>query len=257
MQRHLLLLILIECACLCGCIGAVPLRLRTIAQQGPMTDVDLAFIKNGQTTRAEILQKLGTTNVGLESDQVFFGRWRTSKWAAWAVTGLPTYADRIWQNANLLVNFDSAGRVENYEVFPDKLLVEKLVRVVRETKLNPDEHMEVTIPCNQGCVTILCNQGCEIVADFILSRQSFEIAETTHIKGRKQFHYTVPAQQLTVIHLDRYQERVGDLMITMHFSTDLREFQGPEGKHLHVQVTVPQLTKLLAYQSNINAGHPR
>ena len=58
-----------------------------------------------------------------------------------------------------------------------------------------------------------------------------------------------------MIHLDRYQDRVGYLMITMHFSTDLREFQGPEGKQLHVQVTVPQLTKLLAYQSNIYAGH--
>jgi len=254
MQRHLLLLILIECACLYGCIGAMPLRRRTVGQQGPITDVDLAFIKNGQTTRAEILQKLGTTNVGLASDQVFFGRWRTSKSAAWAVTGLPTYAGRIWQNANLLVKFDSAGRVENYEVFADKLLMEKLAPVVRETNLNPDERMEVTIPCDQGCVAVICNQGCEIAADFILSRQSLEIAETTHIKGRKQFHYTVPARQLTVIHLDRYQEQVGYLMIDMHFSTDLRKFQGPEGKQLHVQVTVPQLTKLLAY-SNICAGH--
>ena len=252
MQRHLLLLILIECACLYGCIGAMPLRRRTLGQQGPMTDVDLAFIENGQTTRAEILQKLGTTNVGLASDQVFFGRWRTSKWAAWVVAaggyggGMAGAAGRIWQNANLLVNFDSAGRVENYEVFADKLLVEKLARVVRETKLDPEERMEVTVPCNQGC---------ETAADFILSRQSLEIAETTHIKGRKQFHYKVPAQQLTVIHVDRYQDQVGYLMITMHFSTDLREFRGPKGKQLHVQVTVPQLTKLLAYRSNIYAGH--
>jgi hypothetical protein len=250
MQRHLLLLILIACACLYGCIGAMPLRQRTVGQQGPITDVDLAFIKNGQTTRAEILQKLGATDVGLASDQVFFGRWRTSKWTAWAVAagygGATGTGGRIWHNANLLVNFDSAGRVENYEVFADNLLVEKLARVVRETKLNPDERMEVTIPCNQGC---------EVAADFILSRQSLEIAETTHIKGRKQFHYTVPAQQLTVIDLDRYQDQVGYLMITMHFSTDLREFQGPKGKHLHVQVTIPQLTKLLAYQSYIYAGH--
>ena len=246
MRRRLLLLILIECACLYGCVGAMPMRRRTVGQQGPITDVDLAFIKNGQTTRAEILQKLGTTDVGLAGDRVFFGRWRTSKYAAWAVTGLPTYSGRIWQNANLLVNFDSAGRVENYEVFADKLLVEKLAPVVRDTRVNPDEHMEVTIPCNQGC---------EAAADFILSQQSLEIAETTHIKGRRQFHYTIPAQQLTVIHVDRYQDQVGYLMITMHFSRDLREFQGPKGKNLHVQVTVPQLTKLLAYQSNIYAGH--
>jgi hypothetical protein len=70
-------------------------------------------------------------NVGLEDGRVFVGRWRTSRWGGWIAFGTPAGyggvgGGRLWNNANLLVQFDGNGTVENYEVFPDKLLIAKL-----------------------------------------------------------------------------------------------------------------------------------
>ena len=248
-------LILIACVWLNACVGATPMRQRTVGQQGPISEVDLTFIKNGETTRAQLLQNLQGIDTGVASEQFFLGRWRTSKWGAWAVGasygGAAGSGGRIWHNANLLVKFNAQARVESYEVFPDKLMPEKLAPLVHEAKLSASEQMEVTIPCDIGC---------EVRAKLILSPESLEIAELTQIKPRKIFHYTIPAQQVTVVDIDRYQDQAGNLNTTLHFSSDLKQFQGPKGKHLHMQVSVPQLVKLLAYQSQrsseLSASHP-
>lgn len=239
-----LTLALISCAFFYACVGATPMRQRTVGQQGPISAVDLRFVKNGETARAEILQKLQGIDTGVVSNNFFVGRWRTSKWGAWAVGagygGATGSGGRVWHNANLLVEFDPQGRVKNYEVFPDKLMLEKLAPLVGEAKLSADERMEVTVPCDIGC---------EVRANLILSRHSLEVAELTEIKPRKLLHYTVPVQQVTVVVVDRYQNQAGNMNITLHFASDLRQFHGPKGKHLHLQMTVPQLIKLLAYQA--------
>jgi hypothetical protein len=123
--------IFLLCACLCCCVGVTPMRRRTVAQQGPTSNIDLTFLKAGRTTRAEVQEQLKLTNVGLEDGRVFVGRWRTSRWGGWIAFGTPAGyggvgGGRLWNNANLLVQFDGNGTVENYEVFPDKLLIAKL-----------------------------------------------------------------------------------------------------------------------------------
>ena len=237
-------ILLILCAWLTGCYGIVPMRQRTVAQQGPTATIEPGFLKKGETARPEVLDKLRAADTGFASDRFFVGRWRTSKSGEWLAVGgyggAAFGADRRWHNVNLLIQFDAAGTVESYEVFPDKLLAEKLFPVAQQRQLLETEKLEGSITVN----------GSEIPVSLNLSKESIEIAELEHskvLKHRPQYHYTVPRAGLQSVSVDRFQDNVTYLDISLHFANDLREFGGPRGKKTSVQVTVPQLITLLAY----------
>ena len=243
-------LLLVACAGLAGCVGVIPMRQRSVGPEGKIPNVDLTFLEAGKTTRAEVAEKLGGINVGVESQHFFVGRWRSSKMGAWLVVGGygggAAAAGRIWRNANLLVSFDSADRVEAYEVFPDKLLQSRLERVSRETVLNPKEQEEI----------VIVNGGLPLIeTTLVLTPQSLAATYSIPQKhGRKEIHYEVPTSELAAVRVERYQDESGAVRTDLLFAKDLRTFQGPRGKHLHVQVTVPQLAKLLAFHRQTGAG---
>lgn len=47
--------------------------------------------------------------------------------------------------------------------------------------------------------------------------------------------------------LARNQENVSFLETNFHFARDLRQFHGPRGKKVDLQLTVPQLITVLSY----------
>lgn len=248
MRRYLLALIVVTvCAGMCSCIGVVPMRQRTVAQHGPIANIDLQFLKQGQTTPREVLDKLKAVDAGFVSDSFFFGRWRTSKSAAWIAVGTPAgyggfRADRLWRNTNLLIQFDGNGVVQGYEMFPDKMLAEKLAPLVRERKLSEPEHLEATLTLN----------GTEIPVNLVLSRESLELEETAHfrnLKNRAQYHYSVPRQDFQGITISHFQDNVTYLDVSFRFVRDLRQFNGPRGHKVTLQLSVPELTTVLAYAS--------
>lgn len=213
--------------------------------QGKIPNVNLAFLEKGKTTRAEVEEKLSGIDVGIESEHVFVGRWRSSKLGAWLAVGgyggAAVSADRIWHNANLLVKFDSANVVETYEVFPDKLLVSRLEPLAHEMALDPEE---------QEQVTILGGAKPNIPATLVLTAQSIEVTGSILEKhGKKVIHYAVPARELTAVHLERYQDDTGLLRTDLLFASDLRIYQGPHGRHLHVLLSVRQLVEMLAFEA--------
>jgi hypothetical protein len=243
-KRIVLSVLLMLCVWLTGCYGIVPMRQRTVAQQGPAANIDPGFLKKGETQRGEVLDKLKATDTGFASDRFFVGRWRTSKSGEWLAVGgyggAAFGADRRWHNTNLLVQFDGNGAVESFEAFPDKLLAEKLAPLAQQKQLLETEKVEGSIALN----------GSEIPVSLSLSKESIEIAELEHFKAlkhRPQYHYTVPRDRLQGVSVDRFQDNVTYLDISLHFASDLREFGGPRGKKVSVQVTVPQLITLLAY----------
>jgi hypothetical protein len=228
------------------------MRQRTVTQQGPSAKIDLSFLKTGSITRAEVLDKLRATDTGVESDHFFVGRWRASKWAAWMAVGTPAGyggvgGDRLWKNANLLVTFDAHGAVESYEVFPDKQLVGKLVPVARERRLSENEQVEAS--------TVLGNS--DIATNLVLKPDSMEIVETERVlafKHRPQYHYAVPARDLERVSLARFQDNVTYLDVKFHFTEDLRQFHGPRGKTINLQMAMPQLITVLAYAELHSVG---
>ncbi len=92
---------------------------------------DLSFIHVGQTPRAEIEEKLKKFDVGINSPSFFIARWSSSNRFFIAYGG----GGRDWQNQNMLVEFDDAGKVKSYEVFPDHELVTRLGPVVASQPL--------------------------------------------------------------------------------------------------------------------------
>ena len=232
------------CTWLAGCIGVVPMRRRTVTQQGATANIDTHFLTPGQTPRAEVLDKLHSTDTGFTSDRFFVGRWRTSRAAAWIAIGTPAgyggfAADRLWRNTNLVVRFAGDGAVESFELFPDKMIAEKLAPVAQQQKLSIPEKLEASFTLS----------GTEIPVNLVLSKESLEFAELARFHHRPKYHYTVPRQDLERVTVDRYQDNVAYLNVTFHFARDLRDFKGPRGKKIGLQMTVPELITVLAYAS--------
>src|SRR5713226_4051618 len=110
------IVLLLLCLLMPGCAGVtrVPERART--PQGSEKKIDLSFMQPGQTTRAEVAEKLKQVDTGFQSDHFFLGRWNSSKWGGWiAAVGLGTSAGgaaRFWHDVNLLLEFDDKGTLK-------------------------------------------------------------------------------------------------------------------------------------------------
>ena len=224
--------IVVICTLLTGCIGVTPMPKRTRTPQGPNRNLDLSFLKVGQTTRAELREKLQAIDTGFEDDRYFLGRWNESTWGGWAVLGLNETLQttgRAWKNVNLLVEFDESGVVKGYERFPDRHLITRLAPVVDNTKFASSEHLNVS--------------GGKFALTLVLTSEALEVEEQSGIKPRK---YKIPVNEFSGRStLSAGRADPNFILVTLHFASNLRKFGGPGGKKLKLEVTVPQLVKTL------------
>jgi hypothetical protein len=140
------------------------------------------------------------------------------------------------------VQFDSNGVVESYEMFPDKLLAEKLAPVAQGQKLSEKETLETSITLN----------ATEISVSLVLSPAAPEINERAHfksLKNRPQYRYAVPRHDLQGVTVNHFQDNVTYLDVTFHFLNDWRQLNEPRGKRVSLQMSVPELIIVLAYAS--------
>ena len=206
------------CICLGGCIGATRLPERTQGQQGPTQKIDLTFLKTGQTSRAEVQEKLKAVDTGIQSERFFVGRWDTSKWGGWAfIVGLgggTGGAGRVWRDANLLIEFDEQGIVKHYETFPDKLFAARLEPVVLEAGLSREERMDVLVS---------------------YSGRFFQPFNLIVIPGALEFT------------AETGSEDASHIVEILRFSANLKSFDGPHTKEISVEGTLPQMITLMRY----------
>jgi len=220
----------------------------TRGQQGPTSKIDLDFLNAAQVTRAEVLEKLKPVDTGFQSDHFFVGRWDTSKWGGWAfLVGYGTSAggaERFWHKANLLVEFDDSGKVKNHEVFPDKLLLEKLQPVAREAKLSAPEHLDIAILDPNKVPPV-------VPVSVNLSPEFVEFSQTSKAKHPLQF--SVPATSLTGVHSSVFCKAEADPVNVVEALQFDRKIGGAEvwsgAKRICVRMSVPQLITLLRYLS--------
>src|SRR5260370_37245064 len=212
---------LLLCLALPGCMGVtrVPARMRT--PQGSQKPLDLSFLQTGQTTRAEVIEKLRLTDTGLQSDHFFLGRWNSSEWGGWFVAvGLGNSAGgaaRFWHDVNLLVKFDERDIVKSYVTFPDQQLIEKLTAVAAESSKSSTQSAEIELQWMKGGYV-----GVPRTAKLVLSPDSMEFVETGGAK--KLFHFKVPATHFVNIGTPAVAGNVPDPVYTtqvLHFSSDL------------------------------------
>lgn len=105
--------------------------------------VDLTFLKTGQTSRNEVLQKLGWANAGIKSDKLFLGRWISSHEWIWFAAGYYSAAGgsgRVKEKMhNLLVQFDERSMVRQVRKVPDGRLVQEFRTWIVEEQEPPLE----------------------------------------------------------------------------------------------------------------------
>ena len=240
--KGILLMLCLGCS---GCAGVIPLRKLTHTPQGTQENVHLDFIHVGQTSRAEVLEKLKPFDTGVNSEQFFVGRWTSSTWAWFVVTSNAGAGDRHWGTKNLLLEFDDKGLVKKSENFSDKDLIRELSPVVEDYKpAGTTDRMEIMV-----APSYLEGASSKI----ILSGGSIEFDGVGPRKRRKNF--TIPAGKITSI--ESRNAGGADPLYTsqvIHFSEVLTPFGGPPRNKIFIRIKMPDLVALLKYVKT-NGGH--
>jgi hypothetical protein len=243
------------CAVFTACIGATPLPKRTRTPTGTEAkDIDISFIHPGQTTRAEVKERLKLIDTGYEGEHFFLGRWSSSTWGGWFV--LAGYYNgvagggRVWKSGNLLVQFDEAGIVKGFEPFDDSRAIHTLAPVAADTPLQLAAPLE--LPVKYWKIA-----GSQLVdGKVVLSASTFDFEELGDRKKRHKF--SLPARD--VVRLETpYTIRVPDptyMSERLRCARDLKKIGGPRGKDLNLEVTLPQLVTLMSYVSQAGKSSP-
>ncbi len=224
-----------------GCV-VVPVGAptRTNGLAGKMEKVNLDFLQAGKTTRQEVTDKLGETDTTVRENQLFLGRWATSKWGVlWAVGGGYNAAggwNRGWARHNVLISFDDEGIVQQYRKFSDGDLVKQLSAWVAEGHGQPLDlctPIELPVDHRHGA-------GVTFPGTLVLSNDAFEFRE-----NEKHNFKILPQQikdiQLTSIgHGDKSDPRY--MNETIHFTEKTNV-----GVKMTIRVDVPTIMTLVKY----------
>jgi hypothetical protein len=235
------------CANLLGCIGATPLPKRTRTPEGTeVKNIDLSFLHPGQTTRAEVKEKLKLINTGYQGDHFFLGWWSSSAWGGWVVyPGLPPAGlgggGRAWKSGNLLVEFDDAGTVVRFEPFDDTKALRCLAPVATQTPLQLEYQLELPVKYWKNAGTN------KVDAKIVLSKGTFVFEELGELKKKHKF--SLPASEVLRVETP-ISIRDPDPTYTsqrLRCAKDLKRIGGPPGRDLNLEVTIPQLVTLMSY----------
>jgi outer membrane protein assembly factor BamE (lipoprotein component of BamABCDE complex) len=233
------------CATLLGCIGATPLHKRTRTSEGTVVkDIDLSFLHPGQTTRAEVKEKLKLIDTGYQGDHFFLGRWSSSTWAAWIVypdPRFPSAVGRVWKSGNLLVEFDDAGVVKRFEPFNDAKALGYLAPVAADTPLQLASPLELPVKY------YLIAGGQFVDAKIVLSKGAFDFEELGERKKKQKF--SLPANEVLRVETPFIIRFPDPTYISqrLHCAKDLKKIGGPRGRDINLKVTMPQLVTLMSY----------
>ncbi|HUJ93557.1 MAG TPA: hypothetical protein VLW46_01180 [Candidatus Bathyarchaeia archaeon] len=235
----LAMLIALSCA---GCL-IVPMRVRA-STKGASAElrepVKLEFIQKGITTRAEVAEKLCWMDTGVNEDSLFIGRWSDSRWGvAWILVGY--YAadggwNRKWNNHDLLIQFDSAGVVQEHRVVSDKQLARELSDWAAQYQGQPldlSQPIELRTDENQ----------------ILLGSDSFERRE---LRGKGKHNFIIPPSQIASLSLSPVTLTPGPgsnanpdplrIRLTFHFAKKTRG-----GKTLAIQTEMPTVVLIYKY----------
>jgi hypothetical protein len=136
--------LLAVCALACLLSGAcivIPHRGKIRGPAGSAGSVDLRFLQSGVTTRDEVRERLTLIDVGVADDALFWGRWRREWDVYWLAAGGGQTAAvagggkaSLWRRRNLLVEFDSSGRVAAFRAVGDDELLRALAEAVQRMR---------------------------------------------------------------------------------------------------------------------------
>lgn len=233
------------CVTLLGCLVATRLPKRTNTPEGTeVKNIDLSFLHSGQTTRAEVQERLKLIDTGYQGDHFFLGRWSSSVWGAWVFLLWSGEGGRVWKSGNLLVEFDDAGIVKRFEPFDDAKALRHLAPVAADMPLQLESPLELPVKYWK-------TEALLVAAKIVLSKGTFDFEELG--KHKKKHKFSLPASEILRVEApvairdtDRNPTYTSQ---RLRCARDLRKIGGPRGKDLHLEVMIPQLVTLMSYVS--------
>jgi hypothetical protein len=134
--------ILLSCVFVMACVPIPSRKIRGVT--GSAKSEDFSFVKEGSTTRDEVIQKLRWMDTGIDESRFFWGRWSSSK-VIW-VGGAPQLgagAIRPWSTKNLVIDFDEKDTVVRSRLVEDGVLVTELLSSWKRSGRTPLERSMV------------------------------------------------------------------------------------------------------------------
>ena len=240
-----------------GCL-VVPVhhakKMKSLSTDPAPKQLDLTFIKLGETSRDEVTQRLSWIDTGVSGKNFFVGRWAENSWAV--LWGAAAYYsanggyNQVWNTHNVIIDFGDESVVTRVEQFKDKYIIANLaqrIRQAQEAKL--DLSVPIKVPIRNSCF----NDVNGYPGNFILSRDELEFLESPTDKNGKQKHsYKTPAENVTGITMgfdDPSQPQ--QICAVLHFRQKTRA-----GKKMSFRVDLVGTVSLVKYVTEYGDWQP-
>jgi hypothetical protein len=230
-----------------GCI-AVPIhhatKIRSSSIDAPPKQVDLTFIKVGETSHDEVLKRLSWIDAGIDGKSFFAGRWAENSWGvAWGGASYP-YAgggyNEIWKTHNVIIDFDDHSLVKGVTYLADKNIVSILSpRLKQASELT----LDLTVPIRISIQYLRSSNSEAHPGDLILSQDDLEFLESLDGNKKGKYSYETSRQNVTHITMSASDpSQPQQICVILHFKQKTRV-----GKQMSIRVTLAETAMLLKY----------
>ena len=241
----------------CGCL-VVPIHhakeMKSLSADPAPKQVDLTFIKLGETSRNEVVQHLGWIDTGASGKNFFVGRWAENSWALlWGAASYPAVNggyNQVWNTHNVIIDFDEKSVVVGVEQFKDKYIIDNLAqRISQAQEAKLDLSVPIKVPVQNSCF----DDANGYPGDLILSSDELEFLESVTNKHGKQGHsYKTPATNVTKVTMgfdDPSQPQ--QICAVLHFRQKTRT-----GKKMSFRVNLSGTAALIKYVTEYGDWRP-
>jgi hypothetical protein len=237
----------------CGCI-AVPIhhakKMRSGSTDTPPKQVDLTFIKVGETSHDEVSKRLSWIDAGVDAKAFFAGRWAENNWGvAWGAASFP-YAgggyNEIWKTHNVIIDFDDQSLVKGVTHFADKGIIAILSTRLKQAS---EPTLDRTVPIKMSIEYLRPIESNKAhLGDLILSEDELEFLESPD--GNKKGKYSFKTAKQNINHITMGMSEPSEpeqICVVLHFKQKTRV-----GKQMSIRVTLAETAALIKYLAESN-----
>ena len=254
LAKRLLLMGLVGLWC-CGCI-AVPIhhakKMRSGSTDTPPNQVDLTFIKVGETSHDEVSKRLSWIDAGVDAKAFFAGRWAENNWGvAWGAASFP-YAgggyNEIWKTHNVIIDFDDQSLVKGVTHFADKGIIAILSTRLKQAS---EPTLDRTVPIKRSIEYLRPIESNKAhLGDLILSEDELEFLESPDGNKKGKYSYKTAKQNISHITMGMSEpSEPQQICVVLHFKQKTRV-----GKQMSIRVTLAETAVLIKYLAEYDSA---
>jgi len=247
---------LLPCLSLTGCLGfvvPVPVSKETVSAKGKISDFDLKNVQPG-ITRDQVDKQLADIRIDCGTPRVFWGRWKSSRWAlAYGViapelknsAGEPAGtggASRIGKPRNIVLEFDPSGKLLRRHDVNEEGLLPALASSFRNASFPP-----LTF---ENAVVMNARHWNHIDDSTAVGKLTLTGAEFRFEEPYKEHNFSVPASAILSLSSGlKYETQAELIAVTVHLST-----KSAAGKEVKLGVNPAGLLTLIRWFQQVKAG---